>query len=54
MYDIEDKVELRHGADQLGFQEGCPFLLQSALPSEITLMERGFTRGGKKFSIPVT
>lgn len=40
MYNIEDKVELRHGADQLGFQEGGPFLLQSTLPSEVTLMER--------------
>lgn len=41
MYNIEDKVELRHGADQLGFQEGGPLLLQSTLPSEVTLMERG-------------
>lgn len=41
MYNIEDKVELRHGADQLGLQEGGPFLLQSTLPSEVTLMERG-------------
>lgn len=40
MYNIEDKVELRHGADQLGFQEGGPFLLQSTLSSEVTLMER--------------
>lgn len=37
MYDVKDKVELRHGADQLGFKERCPFLLQSTLPSEVTL-----------------
>lgn len=38
---IEDKVELRHGADQLGFQEGRPLLLQGALPPEVTLTGRG-------------
>lgn len=42
MHDVKDKVELRHGADQLGLEEGRPFLLQSPLPSEVTLVERGF------------
>lgn len=34
---IENKVELRHGAHQLGFQKGGPFLLQSTLSSKVTL-----------------
>lgn len=43
MYYIENKVELRHGAHQLGFQEGRPFLLQSALPPEVTLWKTGLS-----------
>lgn len=41
MHDVEDKVELRHGADQLSFQERRPFLLQGALSPEVTLRKRG-------------
>lgn len=37
MHYIENKVELRHGANQLRFQEGRPFLLQRALAPEVTL-----------------
>lgn len=37
MHYIENKVELRHGANQLSFQEGRPLLLQSALAAEVTL-----------------
>lgn len=37
MHHVEDEVELGHRADQLGFQEGRPLLLQSALASEIPL-----------------
>ena len=37
MHYVEDEVELRHGANQFGFQKGRPFLLQSALPAEVTL-----------------
>jgi len=37
VHHIENEVELRHGAHQLSFQKGCPFLLQSALASEVTL-----------------
>lgn len=33
MDDIEDEIELRHGAHQLSLQEGCPLLLQSPLTS---------------------
>ncbi len=41
MHHIEDKIELGHRADKLGFQEGRPFLLQSALPPEVALWKRG-------------
>lgn len=31
--DVKDEIQLGHGANQLGFQKGCPFLLQSPLTS---------------------
>lgn len=34
---IENEVELRHGANQLSFQKGGPFLLQSTLSPKVTL-----------------
>lgn len=37
MDDVEDEIELGHGAHQLGLQEGCPLLLQSPLTSQIPL-----------------
>lgn len=44
MHHVENKVELRHGAHQLGFQEGRPLLLQGALPPEVTLREGEFNQ----------
>lgn len=37
MDDVEDEIELRHGAHQLGLQEGRPLLLQSPLTSQVAL-----------------
>jgi len=39
MYYVENKVELGHGAHQLGFEEGRPLLLQGALAPEVALWE---------------
>lgn len=35
--DVEDEIELGHGAHQLGLQEGRPLLLQSSLTTQIPL-----------------
>lgn len=37
MHHVEDKVELRHGADQLSFEVGRPLPLHHALSSQVTL-----------------
>lgn len=37
VHHVKDKVELWHGANQLGFQKGRPLLLQRALTAQVTL-----------------
>lgn len=37
VHHVEDEVELRHGAHQLGFQERRPLLLQCALTTQVAL-----------------